>query len=85
MRDYSANNREVFRTHQREYMARKKTQMPKWADRKAIQAFYAACPPGCEVDHIVPLKGRYVCGLHVLNNLQYLTAAENLAKGNRYA
>lgn len=57
---------------------------PSWADTDAINAFYAACPAGHHVDHIVPLRGKSVSGLHVLANLQYLSATDNLAKGNRH-
>jgi len=56
---------------------------PKWADLKAIQLFYVNCPKGMEVDHIEPLLGKEVCGLHVLDNLQYLTPIENRSWSNR--
>ena len=65
--------------------AAKLMRTPRWADMKAIEDFYKNCPDGYQVDHAVPQQGANVSGLHVLNNLQYLPAQENLSKGNRYA
>lgn len=70
------------RKTQREERIRRNT--PGWADLKAIREFYARCPIGHHVDHIIPLKGKDVSGLHVLDNLQYLPARENIIKGNRF-
>lgn len=56
---------------------------PPWAYMNAIAAFYAACPIGYHVDHIDPLRATDSCGLHVLWNLQYLPAVDNLRKKNR--
>jgi len=53
------------------------------ADLLAIKQFYISRPKGMEVDHILPLQGKDVSGLHTLNNLQYLTKSDNASKGNR--
>lgn len=62
---------------------------PSWADVDAIRAIYDSAAAISmetgiphEVDHIYPLQGRYVCGLHVACNLQILTQHENRRKHN---
>lgn len=61
-----------------------KHQTPSWANQGHIAEFYRSRPEGYHVDHIVPLNGLDVCGLHVENNLQYLTVEENLSKNNKF-
>ena len=59
-------------------------QCPKWADRAKIREIYVNRPEDCHVDHIIPLRGKLVSGLHVETNLQYLPIKENMKKHNTY-
>ena len=80
-RRYEAN-RGKFYAACRKRQAAKLNRTPSWADMNAINFFYECCPKGCHVDHIVPLQGKYISGLHVAENLQWLPASENCSKGN---
>lgn len=62
-----------------------------WADLHAIEAFYSEAARltretgvAHEVDHVIPLKGETVSGLHVETNLQIITRSQNRAKGSRH-
>jgi hypothetical protein len=63
---------------------KRKKRTPMWADVDAIKKFYREKPEGYHVDHVIPLNGKLVSGLHVLENLQYLPAKENNLKNNHY-
>ena len=66
--------------------------VPSWACRKAITEIFRTRDAlnkiygkgAYHADHIVPLKGENVCGLHIACNLRVITAEANLRKGNRY-
>ena len=65
--------------------ARKLQATPTWANQALIGATYErAHDLGLHVDHVLPLQGKLVCGLHVPFNLQLLTPEQNNAKGNRF-
>jgi hypothetical protein len=64
---------------------------PPWADFQAIRRFYEEAQRlGARigiphvVDHIIPLQGRSVRGLHVETNLRIITASENSRKHNAF-
>lgn len=73
-------NRDRIRAYLATRKKHVKERTPAWADIKAIREFYRNRPEGYEVDHIIPLRGDRVSGLHILENLQYLTAKENHVK-----
>lgn len=51
---------------------------------KLMREFYRNCPPGYHVDHVAPLVHPLICGVHCIANLQYLPAADNLSKHNKW-
>ena len=67
---------------------------PKWVTKenlKDIESFYICSQmfsmytgQKYHVDHIIPLRGKKVSGLHVPNNLQVIPAKENLSKQNSF-
>jgi hypothetical protein len=67
--------------------AKNDNRYPLWADKKAIKVFYeirrrvTECTGvQWEVDHILPLNGRLVSGLHVHQNLQVIPRTVNRKK-----
>jgi uncharacterized protein YfbU (UPF0304 family) len=81
---FVSNNPTYHKAKAAEYNAKKLQATPAWANLSAIKQIYVTCPTGYHVDHIVPLQGKNVCGLHVEYNLQHLLAADNLRKSNKY-
>jgi hypothetical protein len=77
--------RDMRRVYQASRRASKINRTPSWANFLEIKEFYKNCPVGYHVDHIIPLNGELVSGLHVTNNLQYLSARDNIVKSNKYS
>lgn len=66
-----------------------KSGVPCWADLETIKGMYQLAQVfrraglNIHVDHIVPIRGRTVSGLHTHDNLQLLIGSKNIGKGNR--
>lgn len=87
IREYQKKHPEKLKAIKAKRRAAVLQRSPKWIsaeESKAITEFYAKCPQGYEVDHVLPLQGKNVSGLHVLANLQYLPTIENRKKGNKF-
>lgn len=89
---YRQERKDLVNATNRKIKAKKLQRLPKWADEIKIKDFYVLAnyfeflTLGIKyhVDHIVPLNGSTVCGLHVENNLQLLRADQNLSKHNSW-
>ena len=67
------------------YRATKLKATPLWFEKDLVKTVYLKAKEwGFEVDHIVPLQGKTVCGLHCWANLQLLDAPLNSGKKNHY-
>lgn len=77
---YYENNKAKYAAWVRQRQAAQLKRLPLWANKKEISLFYRDKPAGMEVDHIIPLRGKNVSGLHVIENLQYLTMEQNRRK-----
>lgn len=93
-KDHYEQNKSVYLAYSRTRKATIKRACPNCLseeDFDTIKRIYIECnkitnETGIEhhVDHIIPLSGEIVCGLHVPWNLQIITAEENLRKSNKY-
>jgi hypothetical protein len=89
--EYAQNNKPTLTAREAKRRAAKQRATPSWAHDEKTKAIYIEAKrlqdlDGIKrhVDHIVPLRGKNVCGLHVHYNLQILTSQENLRKGAKH-
>jgi hypothetical protein len=81
VRKYYKNHPEIRRLYNLTRHTKRKLRIPKWGQEN-IKEFYTNCPKNRVVDHIIPLCGKLISGLHVSWNLQYLTPKQNRKKNN---
>ena len=94
--EYGKNNRAKLNAECSKYRSFRLQRTVSWANLDKIKEVYLDCEEiniaaklaGCTekfvVDHIIPLKGKLVSGFHMEQNLQIITATENLRKLNKF-
>lgn len=95
LKKYRQDNKEALRpkdlAHTRKRQAAKLNATPLWYEHEEIKLLYEESARITKesgivmnVDHVVPLQGKLVSGLHCIANLQIITAEENMKKGNKF-
>jgi len=87
---WKASNRGAVSAIEANRRAAKLQCRPPWFEADAVKAIYKIAAlkrrngKDIHVDHIIPLQGELVSGLHCRANLQILDSSENMSKGNTY-
>jgi len=88
---YKKTHKDVVHALDRTRRLAKIKRVPLWANKETIKKFYIDAAQKTKetgfswhVDHIIPLQGKLVSGLHVSNNLQVIPGIDNIKKHNKY-
>ena len=89
-KEYRKKHLARYAAHATKRHAGLKTATPAWSEEACIFALYntaarlRSASADVQIDHITPLKGKTVSGLHVRNNLRIIPSVENRSKNNRF-
>jgi hypothetical protein len=93
-REWAAKNPDKVLEQSARKRATKLHRIPKWLtveDKWVIKEIYRLAKDrtkatGIEwqVDHVIPLRGKYVSGLHIPQNLRVIEKTQNLIKSNKF-
>jgi len=91
---YKSNNKYIVNANSSKRRSAQLQRVPKWLtdfDKLKIKCIYSIASmlsrenkESWVVDHIIPLQGKMVSGLHVPSNLQVMRARENESKANKF-
>ena len=89
-KEYYINNRDKYANRTAKRRALKLKATPLWANKGYVLLFFKLAKiesertgMKVEVDHIIPLTSKEVCGLHCEDNLQLLFSVDNKRKSNK--
>lgn len=81
---WKTENREINNSYNDARKAKVRKARLAGVGEETLVSIYIQCPDESQVDHIIPINHKDVCGLHVPWNLQYLTKPDNRIKSNKF-